>query len=169
MSNSILTIKGSKFFICPAGFDFVNQASVEFYGFRLSKQQLIKCCEFFISELHLLGYSDNLKCGFNLKCFKYYELSVYLHGLISLYCSRLEIDSPSFFDVIRFSHLPHEVLKADKETLEIECALLHTRLGTPIYVCFPYVPFASSSFEGLKSLVSKTHLSRKYNLVFTLK
>lgn len=162
MITEKISVNGCELYIVPQSFEFVHQSCVKFYGFRLSKNQLITCCEYFIYYLRLLGFEDRLKSGFVLKSFKYYELSVYLHGLISLYCSHLEYPVPRCFGLIRHSHLPHDVIKSEKRLLNIEYAVLHDIAGKDYCVCLTTYPIYADTYSGLLDKLSRTSLSRKF-------
>lgn len=171
--HSRIAVNGCDLFIVPEGFEFVNQSCVKFYGLRLSKRQLISCCQHFLSELETLSYSDRIKNGFVLDKFMYFELSVYLHGLMSLYCSLIEIPCPPCFGLERFSHLPHDVMKPEKVTKHIEVSyLVDGSTGYHFYCCvIAGVPLCHSTFQGLQDRISHVFSGfvKKYNIILDIR
>lgn len=139
------------------------------YKRRFSKADLIGCIKFYLGRISLFTDINKIKHGFVLDKFKYHELSVYLHGLLQVYCSLADFAPVGELFIKRFSHLPHDVMVPEKDSIGIECALLHSPHGTPYYVGFTDQLVFATSFERFKELANKTPLARKYNFIFNLK
>lgn len=171
MTTTMINVNGLDLYVVPVGFVFVRQNCVKFYGKRLSKSELILCCNHFISELKIIYSPDRLKIGFNLNTFKYYELSVYLHGLISLICSKIQCSCPSCFGIYRFSHLPHDILKPEKGKREFVVALVDDFYLGRYFVCvINGKPVCSTSLKTLKAQVFLQFPSvRDYDINFVVK
>lgn len=137
--------------------------------YRFSKADLIGCIKSYLNRLSLWIDINKIKHCFVLDKFKYYELSVYLHGLLQVYCNLAGFAPVDELFIKRFSHLPHDVMVPEKDSVGIECALLHSPHGTPYYVGFTDQLVFATSFERFKELANKTLLARKYNFVFNLK
>lgn len=158
-------------------FRFLSQDHVRFkisdsFSIRLTKDDLIVSINHILDLLSLSGYSDKLKKGFILEYFHYYELSTYLHGLLQLYFS-LTCDYPvEDLYIIRFSHLPHDVLKVEKEIKEIEFTQIADVFGG-IYYCsvISGIALAASSLSELKLSVYKRfpNLVKNCSVVFISK
>lgn len=104
--------------ISSCGFIFKSQDEVVYSSSlhdakaRLSKTDLINSIEYFIRMINAGFRSVELKSGFNLRAFKYYELSVYLHGLLQVWHSLIEIPPVDELYIKKFSHLPHDVISS---------------------------------------------------------
>lgn len=159
-------------YIASGYFQFKSQTQV-FYGVsayvlvRLSKADLIACINHFLNRLSKYDFYSRIKKGFVFDKFKYYELSVYLHGLIQLYSANLGLLPVDNLYIKRFSHLPHDLLMPELKNMDVQVAKLEDMFGGSYYCCvIGGISVVSDSFDTLRSKIYARFLNigKFYNI-----
>ena len=154
-------------FVFKSQIDVCFEFSFVSLSYHLIKADLIGCINYYIAALSRLGYAERLKSGFNLSGFEYYELSVYLHGILQVYRKHFGDTPLNDLNIVKFSHLPHDVLEPEKPLLNIEYAVLHDIKGLDYCVCVTNIPRIFRTYDAMKIGVD-VELSHKYRLNFVL-
>lgn len=140
-------------------FHFKSQTEVcyvvsDIVSVRLTKADLIVCINHFLNRLSKFEFYSRLKKGFVFDKFKYYELSVYLHGLIQLYSSNLGFPPVANLCIKRFSHLPHDLLMPELKDMDVQVAKLEDMFGGSYYCCvISGISVISDSFDTLRTQI----------------
>lgn len=133
---------------------YVVSVASDVVSFRLSKADLIVCINYFLNRLSKFDFYGRIKKGFVFDKFKYYELSVYLHGLIQLYSAKLGFSPVSNLYIKRFSHLPHDLLMPELKNMDVQVAKLEDMFGGTYYCCLiSGIPVISNSFDTLRTQI----------------
>lgn len=78
--------------------------------FRLSKIELIAAIRFFKLRLWSLGYKDDIIWPCDIYKYKYFELSVFLFGLVNFYAFRIGLKTHDM-NIVRLSRLSPSPLR----------------------------------------------------------
>lgn len=158
-------------------FDFKSQTEV-YYNFsvlnrkfRFSKADLIGCINYYLDRLKVFIDINKVKHGFVFDKFRYYDLSVYLHGILQLYCSTVGFAPVGKLYIKRFSHLPHDVLKPELKNITLQVAKLEDMFGGTYYCCvISGIPIVSDTFDTLREKIYGRFLNigKHYNICFDL-
>lgn len=149
----------------------VCYSSSGIFSYHLTKADLIGCINYFLSRLSLYSFADRIKQGFVLDKFKYYELSVYLHGLCQLFTSNLCMPPVNELYIKKFSHLPHDVLMPELKNMDVQVAKLEDMFGGSYYCCvISGIPVISDSFDTLRSKIYSRfpNILKSYNICLDL-